>query len=433
MDVIISANSTILNLMYEAFRLEKSQDGISECGYAKSAFVYSHKKNDGTLLLYNTLYNSLVRLYPSETEQYNSCAVSESDFSHILVENGFFIPDMMNEKRLYLAAAKEYTYNFIRPLSLTITTTLRCNARCPYCYESGVSQHSMEDSTADKIVSFIKARSALKEVKINWFGGEPLLNIPFIRLLTAKLDEDEIKFSSYVITNGSLITSAIADEFIKWKVSDVQISLDGTAEVYEKQKRYITSNGKMLDSVLDNITLLLERNIFVHIRLNICRENCEDILRLVSELDKCFDRFGNVVYYPAFLSGTVNPLSDTEKIAFIVSMFHTVKNPSKLTAGTKFYEMPRIHACMKDDPFSFSIDVNGDIFNCEHYVGRKDKSFGNIAGVVQERQFATCLPQECFDCVFLPKCFGGCASNRECGDSPCMIEKYLICAYMELL
>ena len=41
--------------------------------------------------------------------------------------------------------------------------------------------------------------------------------------------------------------------------------------------------------------------------------------------------------------------------------------------------------------------------------------------------------QECERCVFLPKCYGGCEANYIEGDSPCMIEKYLIKAYLQIL
>ena len=65
----------------------------------------------------------------------------------------------------------------------------------------------------------------------------------------------------------------------------------------------------------------------------------------------------------------------------------------------------------------------------EYAIGnlREQKGFSDIRGQNSR------LRKECYECVFLPKCFGGCASNEEAGESPCMIEKYMIQAYLEFL
>lgn len=430
MDIIISADKTVINLMHT--------NDISkiECDYAQSSFVYAHKKSDGTTLMYNTLYNSLARLSQKEYKQFLECHADKSELADKFIENGFWIPSNLNEKQRYIDFAHKYTLEFERPLSITITTTLRCNARCIYCYEAGIKQSDIAPNSIEKIIEFIKLKSKLNKVIINLFGGEPLLNVPFIKMLFERLKTEKIEFSSYLITNGSLITQRLLNDFAKWNVENVQISLDGTSEEYERRKRYIGSETGNFKKVLDNIELLSQHNIFVHIRLNISRENQNDILNLISELDNRFYDFENVVYYPAFLSGTKNPLSEEEKIDFVLRLFRIVKNPQKLTAGTKLYSAPKMHSCMIQDPFSFTIDVNGNIFFCEHLVGCADKAVGNIFSkkrFVDTRITATELLPECSDCVFLPKCFGGCYSNRETGDEPCMIEKYLISAYMYLL
>lgn len=430
MDIIISANKTFLNAMYSDAHAK------AERSYIRSVFVYARQKADGTVLLYNTLYNSLVRLSDAEYKQFLECCAERSQTATEFIENGFWVPAAFDEKQRYIDAAHQFTLDFQRPLSVTITTTLRCNARCPYCYEAGVRQRDIAPRAVEHIVDFIKAKSTQNKVNINLFGGEPLLNAPFIRMLFERLKREEMAFSSYLITNGSLIDSEILNEFAEWNVENAQISLDGTANEYERRKRYIGSNGGMFQKVLDNIGLLLQHDVFVHIRLNISRENRDDILHLIPELDARFGGFENAVYYPAFLSGTANPLSEAEKIDFVARLLGTVKDPQKLTAGTKFYDAPRMHSCMIQDPFSFTIDVEGNIFYCEHLVGHSDKAIGNIfsnANFDDMRTSAPNLLTECSDCVFLPKCFGGCSSNRKNGDDPCMIEKYLISAYMELL
>ena len=95
-----------------------------------------------------------------------------------------------------------------------------------------------------------------------------------------------------------------------------------------------------------------------------------------------------------------------------------------------------MHACMNGDPRSFSIDVNGNVYSCEHYVGQDKYRIGDLdtdlfANDLRGKDVT--FRDECKSCVFLPKCFGGCEANRAEGDSPCMIEKYLIKAYLQIL
>ena len=129
-------------------------------------------------------------------------------------------------------------------------------------------------------------------------------------------------------------------------------------------------------------------------------------------------------------------MTENEKVQTVKEMLLAVKNIKKLTANTKLYSLPRMHACMNGDPRSFSIDVNGNIYACEHYVGKAEYAIGNvIQNELQEdhRGRKDTLRDDCKKCVFLPKCYGGCEANYLEGDDPCMIEKYLIKAYLEIL
>ena len=153
-------------------------------------------------------------------------------------------------------------------------------------------------------------------------------------------------------------------------------------------------------------------------------------------MDAVFCHYNNVVFYPAFITGEKEPLSEEERVEFVKEMLLNMKNIKKLTTSTKFYSLPRMHACMNGDPQSFSIDVNGNVYSCEHYVGKDDYRIGNLLDDLNARDHRGMdvgFRDECQTCVFLPKCFGGCEANWVEGDVPCMIEKYLIKAYLQIL
>ena len=405
-------------------------------GYKKSEFNYIQQQND-YFLVYNTLYNSLIRLSQEEYSAYCRLDFSDSATANEFISNGLWVDSEIDEKARYLACAEAYTIYVPRPLSVTITTTLKCNARCSYCYEKGVIQADIKEGSEKKILEFIKRHNTTNEVHLIWFGGEPLLNSDFMDSLSRLLKDQKIVYSSYIITNGSLLDARIIeDKFELWNIKDMQVTLDGTMEVYNKIKNYKNLEEGNFYSILNNIRLAAGAGVFVNIRLNIGKKNKDSILELLKELDSIFFRYENVVFYPAFITGEKDPLTEEEKVAFVKEMLLTLRNIKKLSASTKFYSLPRMHACMNGDPLSFSIDVNGNVYSCEHYVGHDKYSIGNLDTDLYAddlRGNGATFRDECKSCVFLPKCFGGCEANWVEGDSPCMIEKYLIKAYLQIL
>lgn len=405
-------------------------------GYKKSEFNYIQQRND-YFLVYNTLYNSLIRLSQEEYSAYCRLDFSDGSTANEFISNGLWVDSEIDEKAKYLACAEAYTIYVPRPLSVTITTTLKCNARCSYCYEKGVIQADIKEGSEKKILEFIKRHNTTNEVHLIWFGGEPLLNSDFMDSLSRLLKDQNIEYSSYIITNGSLLDARIIkDKFELWNIKDMQVTLDGTMEVYNKIKNYKNPEEGDFYSILNNIRLATEAGVFVNIRLNIGKKNKDSILELLKELDSIFFRYENVVFYPAFITGEKDPLTEEEKVAFVKEMLLTLRNIKKLSASTKFYSLPRMHACMNGDPRSFSIDVNGNVYSCEHYVGQDKYRIGDLdtdlfANDLRGKDVT--FRDECKSCVFLPKCFGGCEANRAEGDSPCMIEKYLIKAYLQIL
>ena len=454
MDQIISVNDDVLNMIYmmEKIDLNKmSKDIILEFMtqkniynnefvmkhlYKESVFNYISECETG-VIIYNTLYNSLVRLEDDEYQIYKSCIVNKNNISLELIKNGIWVDETINEYRNYMLYCKFFSLYVSRPINLTITTTLKCNARCAYCYEKGVEKADIIEGAEQNIVDIIKKFSDKDEVEIVWFGGEPLMNTDFIDKLCFNLRKENIRYNSFIITNGSLITDEmVEDKFDEWKIKSVQITLDGTYGKYETIKNYKDKTIGGFYNILSNIVKLAKKGICVSIRLNIDKDNMDDIIKLTEELGRIFSSYDNVNFYPAFLTGTSSPLSESEKYECVRLMYECIVDKSKLSTHNKLYSLPRMVACMNEDPKSFTVDVTGHIYTCEHDVGKPCKSIGNIMNeekIVDMRGLNIHHRDECKKCVFLPKCFGGCNSNYLNGDEPCMIEKYLIKGYIDLL
>ena len=386
-------------------------------------------------IIYNTLYNSLVRLSENEYQCYQMQTLCPEELKKQFIETGLWVDTELDERNNLLRYCYYLTkYQKAEP-QITVTTTLDCNARCFYCYEHGVCKKKIQESTIDNILSFIQTLDTSNGIKLNWFGGEPLMNTDCIDVISERLKELNIDYTSYIITNGSLITDEIIEKMSDlWNTKDIQITIDGTEEVYSKRKNYIDDNGDYFD-LLWKIKKVSDQDIRIHIRVNIDADNSENVCYLMDDLEGFFGKNRYITYYPAFLEGSRKPLSDNERVEIIKNIFNSVKDRRKLTVNDKLYSPPKVSPCMFYDHHSYTIDVDGFVYRCEHLVGMPENSMGNIEDFSESAAAINVLHlrDQCMECVFLPKCMGGCTSNYENGDVPCMIEKYMIQAYVELL
>lgn len=452
MEVLMSGNENVPAMMYmmsdatleppqspeqfQAFgarlRAEFESDGVR---LKASMYNYRHETSRG-VMIYNTLYNSMARLTADECDVLDGLSEGERGLRIELLSMGFAVLAGIDERASY-ARWRRYALQNLQHLSVNMTTTLKCNARCAYCYEHGVTQVDFDESKLEALTSFIKRRKREMPVALNWFGGEPLLNPKVIDYVTGRLVEQGIEFNSYMITNGSLLTRRLIEKkFPQWRMRGIQITLDGTEHAYEARKNYVGNGRHMFKRVLERIEWAASSGVMLDIRLNIERNNFADVLDLIYLLQSRFDGEKNVVYYPAFLTGIGDKLTDEEKVSFIKQMFRALANPNKFSITNRLYSMPRSMPCMRCDPQSFSVDVYGRVYNCEHLVGRKAGSLGTVKRLSKARNESRLeyrLRAECEECVFLPKCLGGCESDLRTGDAACLIERYIIPAYVEYL
>ena len=432
MDILISGNENIIKILRSLQTKKSKSDSLKPSQFN----YYQPAKNEW--LVYNTLYNTLVRLSKIEYEKLIGKKSCGKDLTKKFLSEGLMIEDNFNEFELYERWAKMQRKIDKPYLSVNVTTTLKCNARCYYCYEKGVKHSDLSVAQTQAVANFIKSNLRKNDMlALTWFGGEPLLNTKAFDDLTNSLTSSGIKFSSYIITNGSLITKKLVTEkFKRWNVHDVQITLDGIAKTYEKRKAYINLRAGIFNRILKKIAVVANAGITVHIRLNIDRENMAEIFELIKILEENFNDMPEVSWYPAFLTEVGNDLTEQEKIDFIKHLFANLHNPTKMNVARRMHSLPKSVPCMRNDPKSVTVDVFGNIFTCEHLVGKKNKSVGSLTNFdlkTNQDRIKYKLRSECKNCVFLPKCMGGCAVNLETDDEPCMIEKYIIQGYLSYL
>lgn len=159
------------------------------------------------------------------------------------LESGHFFARGNPEAHLELLAAQIRTRQSRLPdlASLHIfVVTLRCNHTCAYCQVSRVSEdrsaYDMSAETADRAVDLMLDGPS-RHLKVEFQGGESLLNFPLIRRIVERTTERAAgrDVSFVVATNLSVVTDEMLDFFAAHRVF-VSTSLDGPAALHDHNR-----------------------------------------------------------------------------------------------------------------------------------------------------------------------------------------------------
>ena len=173
-----------------------------------------------------------------------------------------FILDEYNEVALDLLALKVRTryQSLSKFTSLHIfVVSLRCEHSCPYCQVSRQSEdkkkYDMTQEIAEKALELVFL-SPSPTIKIEFQGGEPLLNFDLIKFIVQKaikLNLSHKKLLDFVVaTNLALIDREIL-HFCKENKVHISTSLDGQEDLHNKNRPRPGKNS--YEKVIEGITL----------------------------------------------------------------------------------------------------------------------------------------------------------------------------------
>ena len=188
-----------------------------------------------------------------------------------LIAARFLVPEDKDECALYnQVSALLRALNREKGLAdYTILPTLGCNARCVYCYEAGREQVAMTPETVEQVIRFILDTRGEDPVRLNWFGGEPLLMVKTIDRVCEALRAAGVAYKSSMVSNGSLVTPEIIERMTgDWRLDHIQISMDGAEGDYISRKRYYADRD-YYHRVMESISALSAAGIRVAVRCNV--------------------------------------------------------------------------------------------------------------------------------------------------------------------
>lgn len=413
MEIISAASETVRSILKN---LKKA-----DAPYRLMHFCVEHPTEDG-VLIFNLLTRELVLL-------------NEDECSHLtelddLKRRWFLVPEGTNEKeyadlvKWVLTTRQKNTNNIT---GYTIFTTTDCNARCFYCFEAGRSRIPMNEATASKTVQYIKDHCGGDPIRISWFGGEPLFNQDAIDTICEGLRQENITFVSTMVSNGYLFDDETIQKAIReWNLKRVQITLDGTEEVYNKAKAFIYREGSAYQKVLGNMEHLLDAGVSIQVRLNMDLYNAENLLELVDELAKRFAGRKGLFVYAHHLFDVDKSMAEThteeewDKRDEAMCRLNEKLKEYGLSSKRGISKHIKLNHCMADSGKSVTILPDGNIGLCEHFsedefIGHLDKEGFDPEMVKSWKETVPEIP-ECAECFYYPECIKlkKCANDNIC-------------------
>ncbi|MFA5240532.1 MAG: radical SAM protein [Phycisphaerae bacterium] len=143
---------------------------------------------------------------------------------------------MINISKLYCGLAGESDHlryerrNTFGPV-IVYNCTSRCNLKCLHCYSSSTSDRSTGELSTAEAKQLLHQIAEVNTPVVLFTGGEPLLREDLFELLA---EAKQLSLRTVISTNGTLIDSASAKNFVTLGVSYVGVSIDGDESLHDK-------------------------------------------------------------------------------------------------------------------------------------------------------------------------------------------------------
>ena len=388
-----------------------------------SAVVVHNEKN----YLLNTYTGAIGIIDDNLKKTFQQGVFKETDTAfNQLASNGFIVPEYLDEYQKILDNEIAAIYQRSDRLVFSIATSMQCNYACKYCFESEIGNQckkTMSAETAEQVANYIikQINPITRKLIIMWFGGEPLIGYDAICTISDKLikecAEKNIEYAGRIITNGFFLTEDRAKELAtKYHVSIAQVTLDGPADIYEREKN--APNGSY-QRVLENIKRA-SKYLTVHIRLNIKKNYYS---QLISYTDSLLDSLGKdnsrIKIYLANVYEDWSNESNQEIMsneAYIRQNECFSEHIKKLYPGKLINEPILSYAGLKcglAKKYNAVIGAEGELYRCEHLLGRKNQIIGSVFeglyhNLADQRFNSIIHPNKCRSCLVFPICMSGC-------------------------
>ena len=400
--------------------------------------------NSGSVLVLDELVYDMIPYYKERgleetvtllADRYPEEEIREAaeDLEELIAAGKLYTEDVYED---YIQEISEAKKPVVKALCLHIAHD--CNLACRYCFAEEGEYHGrralMSYETGKKALDFLMEHSGnRKNLEVDFFGGEPLLNWQVVKDLVAygrqqeKLHNKKFRFT--LTTNGVLLNDEV-QEFVNREMSNVVLSIDGRKEVHDRMRPFRSGKGSY-DLILPGFRKLAEsRNQErYYVRGTFTRENLDfsrDVLHLadlgfkqisvepvVGAEEEAYalraeDLPEVFAEYDRLAAEMVRRYRTDEEFTF----FHFMLD---LTGGPCVAK--RLSGCGSGTEY-LAVTPWGDLYPCHQFVGEEKYRMGNVEeGITRpaiREEFKSCniySKDKCRNCFAKFYCSGGCAAN----------------------
>lgn len=232
--------------------------------YTLPYWVTKSKTNEENLILFNWKNNKSVSVFEKNHPAYlliesdffssnSNISDSQSEDLKWLVDHEFLL--IADEP--ILASFKKYEVDLNDLHLILLPAGEACNLDCVYCYEDHSYKKRMDGKSIEALINFVKNKDP-NSLSIEYFGGEPMLNLNFIQKFSQELVNNKIRFRASITTNGTLLTEDSLKILYDSNIRYFQITIDGPKDLHNLLRVSKSKNIDSYDSVYHGLKVISE-------------------------------------------------------------------------------------------------------------------------------------------------------------------------------
>ena len=417
----------------------------------KSRYNVEALSEGGEHLLYNTANAAFAVL---DERGYAAYCADGGIWAEELARAGFLTelsPDEELERQQALFDAHRVDHE---ALTLVMVPTYVCNYRCPYCYESGHNKIPgfMSERALAAICDFIEQRyadHAFSRLEVQWYGGDPSLCLDVVKRATdafrafcAQVGAD---YDAMMLSNCNVVDDEAAALIAECGISFMYMTIDGPEEHHNK-RRVAVNGTNSYEKAIEAARALRAHGVRVGATMNADKtlmplypEFAEKLLveeGIVLETGQLND-YGHFYGTGDFCAPEFDLYTHEE----YACARYKYLDAGKRTAS-ELHEMlaPHAYFCNGQKHDYYVIDLLGDVYKCDGWVGDKRYVKFNLFDDPSTWQLEivshdATRDERCSQCALLPICHGSCIWERtlaipETGEMPCHPLKLTIGDYL---
>ncbi len=399
--------------------------------------------NSGAVHVVDDVAYDVIALYQEHTREEIEKLLSDRFDAALIAETYEEIKSLENDHTLFTEDSYEnYIMDFAKRPTVVKALCLHiahdCNLSCRYCFAKEGEYHGaramMSFEVGKKALDFLIANSgARRNLEVDFFGGEPLMNWQTVKKLVeygrSQEERYQKKFRFTLTTNGVLLDDEVT-EFCNREMSNVVLSIDGRKEVHDRMRPFKKGRGSY-DLIVPRFLEFVRsrgqqkyyvRGTFTHENLDFA----EDVLHL-ADLG-----FQQISVEPVVAGPEESYAIREEDLPKLFSEYDRLAaemiRRQKDGKGFHFFHFmidleggpcvaKRLSGCGSGTEY-LAVTPWGDFYPCHQFVGNEKFLLGNVEkGIVNTElcsQFKSCnvyAKEKCRTCFARFYCSGGCAAN----------------------